>query len=460
MMKKLTYFIVLILLCMGVWGCSSKSDDDKTIGVTTTEKSTEKEENTPETEKYKFDYDHIYDGINRIAISIYKDSATRIGMSWYTPNKEGYGNDIEIIEKDTLKLCDVEYDISSGVAAYDETSMYHQTAIKGLTPGTEYYYRIGDKKANEWSDYGTFTTAADDIKEFQFVAITDTQGSHLPDAYYSANTIKRALEVVKKPAFIMHSGDYVDDGNDEKLWLALMNAAKDSMMNNIIVPAVGNHEVEDHAFWQHFKLEHTNDHKTTGIYYSFNYGNTHFVVLDTNKSTDDNTSYIDDEQLEWLEDDLKKARENGSKWIIVNMHKGLYTIGKHSDNEKFDGENGARNRVGSVFEKYGVNLVIQGHDHCPSVSKPIKDGKASEDGVVYINTGSAGSKSYGVDDGTMPDEYYELFDYMPTEERTDDTYQNFAIVSITDDGINVKMYESNQLAIENNTYILKELNIK
>lgn len=57
----------------------------------------------------------------------------------------------------------------------------------------------------------------------------------------------------------------------------------------------------------------------------------------------------------------------------------------------------------------------------------------------------------------MPDEYYELFDYMDEGEREDDTFQNFAIIDVTKDKIIVKMYEMNMLINENNLYIIEEL---
>ena len=402
----------------------------------------------------------IYDGINRIAISICGNPETQIGLSWYTPNTGDitYGNDVELFKASTMELVDIDYEVDTGEAEYDEDSMYHQTVLSGLESGTEYRFRIGDKASNQWSDYGSFKTASENMSEFSFIAVTDTQSEHLADAYFSTATFKKALEVVEDSAFIMHSGDFVEDGDEEELWIAQMNTAQDILMNNIIAPAVGNHEEDEHSWWQHFKIPHTNDHKTTGAYYSYDYGNVHFVVLDTNKDNEEGTSYVDDEQLQWLKDDLKAAKDNGS-WIIVNMHKGLYTVGEHSDDDKFMGDEGARKRVGQVFEEYGVDLVIQGHDHCPSVTKPIKDGKVSDDGIIYINTGAAGAKTYELDTDLMSKEYYDLFDYMDKGEREDDTYQNFAIVDVSEEKLSVKMYELNMLKNMDNLYIIYELEI-
>ena len=394
----------------------------------------------------------------RIAITFYGDSTTQMGVSWYTENKDGFGNDIQIVSKDNLQHVDVDYQVQFGVNHYDEKSMYHQAEISGLLEGRTYYFRVGDEKTDKWSDYGSFATNNSKLDKFSFTAITDTQNEHLPDAYYAAATMEMALEQIEDSAFILHSGDFVDDGGDELLWSAMMNASKKILMNNIIAPAVGNHEEDNNAFWQHFMLEKTNGHKTTGIYYSFDYGNAHFVVLDTNKKNDEKSSYIDDEQLKWLKDDLKKAKDSGAKWIIVNMHKGTYTVGKHADNDKFQGEEGARLRLGNVFEEYGVDLVIQGHDHIPSVTKPIKDGEVSDNGVVYMNTGAAGMKTYTFKEN-MDKEYYKMFDYYALKDRKNNVYQNFAKVSIDGDALKVTMYESNLLSVSNTFYTLYEFEI-
>ena len=398
------------------------------------------------------------DGFTRIAVTFYGDSTSQMGLSWYTENKEDFGNDIQFALKDNLKKADVNYQVQSGVNHYDKKSMYHQAEVSGLLEGKTYYFRVGDQKTDKWSDYGSFTTNNSKIDKFSFAAITDTQNEHLPDAYYAAATMEMALEQTKDAAFILHSGDFVDDGKDEPLWSAMMNASRKILMNNIIAPAVGNHEDDNNSFWQHFMLEKTNGHKTTGIYYSFDYGNAHFAVLDTNKKNEEKSSYIDDEQLKWLEDDLKKAKDSGAKWIIVNMHKGTYTVGKHADNDKFQGKEGARIRLGKVFEEYGVDLVIQGHDHIPSVTKPIKDGKVSKNGVVYMNTGASGMKTYAFKEN-MDEEYYKLFDYYTSDERENNVYQDFAKISIDKGTLKVTMYEANLLSVSDTFYILHEFEI-
>ena len=430
MKKKHIRFMTGLMLAMTLLaGCSDKDSkgdleaQKEKESQLITENQTKSQNITQQSEPSQtLQNENVYDGINRIAVTFCGDTSTQMGLSWYTPYHEdfNYGNDVQVLDKATLEVQQVEYEVLAGEAEYDENSMYHQTVVKGLLPGTKYYFRVGDTKANQWSEYGSFRTSAADVEEFSFVALTDTQSKHLPDAFFSADTMRQAVATAVNSAFIMHSGDFVNEGDEEELWIGQMNAAKDILLHSVIAPAVGNHEEEAHAFWQHFTLEHTNDHKTTGIYYSYDYGNVHFVVLDTNKENEEETSYIDDEQLEWLEADLKQARENGASWIIVNMHKGLYTLGEHADNEKF----------------------------------------AGEDGVIYINTGAAGAKSYEVEYDLMPKQYYELFEYQASTDRDNDVYQNFAVVDVSEEQLTVTMYEMNQLAVDNQKYVIADFTIK
>lgn len=451
--KILVLFLIIVTALTGCGGEKGGNSENNTVGETKNNQGiNEVQDNVLVTDK-------VCDKFSRIAVTFYGDTATQMGLSWYTPNEEFYGNDVEVYNKKTLEKLSIEYEVETGVAEYDESSAYHQTVLLGLTKNTEYYFRVGDESSNEWSQYGSFKTGAPDLAEYKFVAVTDTQSEHLPDAFFSADTMELALMTAGDAAFIMHSGDFVDNGDKEYLWLAQMNSAESLLMNNIISVAAGNHEGDDNSFWQHFKLEKNNGSKTKGVYYSYDYGSVHYVVLNTNKKNSDGTSYIDDDQLAWLDADLKAAREDGAEWIIVNMHRGMYTLGDHALGEMYDGEDGMRKRVGAVLEKYNVELVIQGHDHCPSVTKPIIDGSEAAGGVVYINTGSAGSKSYAIEEN-LPGEYRNLFAYMPDTERVKDTYQNFAVISVTKEALKVTMYEQNLLKTSDRLYVTYEVEIK
>ena len=103
----------------------------------------------------------------------------------------------------------------------------------------------------------------------------------------------------------------------------------------------------------------------TEQYYSFDYGNVHFVSLDsqlTARDTDQMAAMKD-----WLIDDLSS---NDSDWTVVIFHHPPYSKGANHDSddtEKIGGfdmpQQWMRETFVPVFDNYGVDLVYNGHSH-------------------------------------------------------------------------------------------------
>ncbi|MFB5600833.1 MAG: metallophosphoesterase, partial [Nitrososphaeraceae archaeon] len=126
--------------------------------------------------------------------------------------------------------------------------------------------------------------------------------------------------------------------------------------------SLGNHDMEEdgskelqQAYFSRFQLSNT--------FYSFNYKNTHFIMLD---SYSDNTA--SSEQYLFVKKDLEVAsKDNETDWIIVVMHEPFYTNpGRHPPHTEF------AKVYHSLFDKYGVNLVLAGHNHWYERSFPLK----------------------------------------------------------------------------------------
>ncbi|MBO4538825.1 MAG: metallophosphoesterase family protein, partial [Clostridia bacterium] len=279
--------------------------------------------------------------------------------------------------------------------------IYNRYSVKltGLTKGTTYYYQLG--KDGTWTKTFKFATASDG--EFTFMAISDIQGS-VEDNYIASDVyMKKALEYFGEgPAFIVSGGDNVDNGRNIMQYTWLFNDQQEIWANNTLVSAVGNHEKHDNALDSVIALPDTATVTgDTGYYYSYDYNSAHFVVLNTNDLDDEN--YLSTEQESWLIEDLQANQENeNTTWTIVIMHKGPYTAGSHAfDNDVAQ----LRRQLPEIFEEYGVDLVLQGHDHTYSVSEFIgADGKKTAsvsngtiykpEGVLYINLGTMGDKFY------------------------------------------------------------------
>lgn len=291
--------------------------------------------------------------------------------------------------------------------------------INGLEAGKTYYYDVLGNYETDKTNYFSlldfikndgydanalkFTTAVGrDVDAFEFLTIADIQGM-IQSMYDESHKAVDALlkdEKVNNFDFILNAGDMCDNGKNFNQWGMALNTYQDLTLNTSVFFTSGNHENNTGAMGRYFNYTEKdgNEVKTiSGEYYSFDYANAHFTVLDTNDASSDG---LGSAQLAWLENDLKNT---DAKWKFVLMHKSLYSAGSHA----FDGEVIAmRSQLGKIFAENGVNVVFGGHDHTftttylvdkdgNAVDKTSKDGvRYTGDGVLYITLGTLGTKFY------------------------------------------------------------------
>lgn len=128
-------------------------------------------------------------------------------------------------------------------------------------------------------------------------------------------------------------------------------------------PTYGNHDARRWVFFDIFtfptKAESGGIASSSEHYYSFDYANIHFVMLDTQDSDRD----IDGKMLTWLKKDLQQTKQ---QWLITFFHHPPYTKGTHdSDNERDSGGRliSVRENILPLLESAGVDLVFSGHSH-------------------------------------------------------------------------------------------------
>jgi 3',5'-cyclic AMP phosphodiesterase CpdA len=151
--------------------------------------------------------------------------------------------------------------------------------------------------------------------------------------------------------------DFVD--KFERPYAALLHAGV------LFYATLGNHDNPNNRFYKNFNMggEH---------YYTFARTNVRFVVLDSNQ--------MDPKQRAWLDDVLQKARED---WKICYFHHPIY-----SDGGRHGSDVSLRVVLEPEFVRYGVNVVLAGHDHVYERLKPQK-------GVAYFVAGSGGELRRG-----------------------------------------------------------------
>lgn len=323
----------------------------------------------------------------------------------------------------------------------------HKCIVPKLTKG-EYEYRIGrDDDNNYYSDIFTFTVLTNsDVANFSFIHVTDQQGFNWAEYTAWWKAADRIKEAETNFDFLINTGDITQSGNRANEWLDYYTG-KQRLLDKCEMFTIGNNDLCGHdstkltdgedatSKYSHinvlryfcFELDERNEHsivwdgEARQIYslYSFNYGDYHFVSLNseiaiaTSKMYKDwiSNTYKGDQTFaqkanafieDWFKKDLQLWKGNTAEptncgKCIVYMHEMPFTI------VTYDFMKGSAARVGShlntlnerglyrfsrLFKKYGIRLVCGGHKHTYCITKPIYD---APDG--YINANNKPSSS-------------------------------------------------------------------
>ena len=256
---------------------------------------------------------------------------------------------------------------------------HYEVILQGLTPGASYVYRVGREGA--WSAPAFFTTAST-IDNFSFIYMGDVQ-----QGYEEWGNMLQVVAAEKSgPKFALLGGDLVDDSNNSIEWQQFFGAATPVFKQIPIMPATGNHD-DTPLFWDSFALPRNGPEGLEEKFYSFDYGNCHIVVLNSNYlGTPAAADY--GKISAWLCNDLNN---NGKQWKFIVLHYPPYPAAP-------DGyaANLQENWV-PLFEQGQVDAVFVGHQHIYMRTKPLRNNQVQADGqgIVYI-MGNAGTKYYDV----------------------------------------------------------------
>lgn len=113
----------------------------------------------------------------------------------------------------------------------------HTAEVENLEPGTTYYYRVGSPEQGYWSETVSFTTDGVQDDSFTFINVNDSQGMVQSDYETYLNTLEQADEMFPDASFLLHGGDFVDDGSNENYWSWVLD--NQVSMSLPITPAAG-----------------------------------------------------------------------------------------------------------------------------------------------------------------------------------------------------------------------------
>mgnify|MGYP003303957200 FL=1 len=345
--------------------------------------------------------------VSRVSVTINGDSATSRGFCWYTDEKAGTDVQVAMVGADLTKA-----KIISGVSYKSMDKYVHKAEVDTLKPDTKYQYRVGDSKTGVWSDVGYFTTPSKTKDEANFIVFADVQASNEENFQAAAKVLQSAVDTMPNYEFAVGLGDFVNDCTNEE-WDSYFRNFSFMNMNTTLIPVAGNHE----GNLQWFKFNNMfnigaaeNSMTTTGCYYSFDWGDAHFAVLNTNDMYPMSAA-----QINWLKNDMNASN---AQWKIVLMHRALYSAGKNIN--KPDTVI-MRNLLLPVIDELGIDVVFAGHDHMYMRTETVKGEKVQDvqtvteiwngesttfavnpDGTTHILPSTAGTKRYGVNEEAMP----------------------------------------------------------
>jgi hypothetical protein len=247
----------------------------------------------------------------------------------------------------------------------------HVVHLTGLQPSSAYRYRVGSN--GQLLASGRLQTARAANEPFRF-AVWGDSGAGSTSQKQLARQIDRNW-----PNLLLHTGDLIYDRGAAQDYDARFFRIYAPILARVpFYGSLGNHDVltrNGQPFLDNFILPRNGPQGLQAERnYSFDYGNAHFVALDSNLSEAALRRFV----APWLDLDLRRSK---AVWKFVFFHHPPYSSGEHGDVIR------TQRVLTPIFTARGVDVVFNGHDHDYERMKPIR-------GVTYIVTGGGGAGLY------------------------------------------------------------------
>jgi 3',5'-cyclic AMP phosphodiesterase CpdA len=216
------------------------------------------------------------------------------------------------------------------------------------------------------------STSADDLRNpvkgqplLRFVSVADT-GTGAVGQYAVAAAMTRYHQLNPYNLVLLGGDNIYNNGEIEKIGAVFERPYQALLRQGVKFQAVlGNHDIRTDNGDPQLRYPGFN---MLGRYYTFRRGDVQFFALDTNNNADWNA------QIPWLEQELSRS---DAPWKIVYGHHQIYSSAIYGVNDAFI------KTLTPLFQKYGVQLYINGHDHVYERTKPIN-------GTTYLICGAGG----------------------------------------------------------------------
>ena len=264
---------------------------------------------------------------------------------------------------------------------------FHSVTFANLTPNTLYAYRVGS--GNIWSEWFQFRTASQTGAPFSFIYFGDAQNNLLS---LWSRAIRAAVLDAPKANFLLHAGDLINRANQDSDWAEWFEAGSFIHAQIPCVPTPGNHEYfsdenkkrQVSTLWRpQFTLPQNGPEGLEETAYYIDYQGARIISLNSNERRE--------EQAPWLE---KVLQNNPNTWTFITFHHPIFSASQNRDNKEL------REAWKPLFDKYQVDLVLQGHDHAYARGQNLGSGvnvRDKNNGTVYVVSVS-GPKQYKLRD--------------------------------------------------------------
>lgn len=414
------------------------------------------------------------------------EDESQLNFAWYSKTSET--PQVRIANNQSMTGAIVFEGEQNKTAITIDAKNYYSSKVtaKNLKANTAYYYQVFQN--GKWQDVQKYATKSFHNYSFLYVGDpqigassgqTNTEGDKMTDStsgtaeqnlaarndgYNWNKVLNDAVKAHSNVSFIASAGDQVNTSTNERQYAAYLGA--DALKSLPVATTIGNHDSSSEKYTMHYNnpntdtlasSKYTQGQTKAGTDYYYTYGNTLFIVLDTN-----NYNCATHENV------IRKAvNENkDAKWKVVMFHQDIYGSGyDHSDSDGMV----LRTQLTPLMDKYNIDVVLQGHDHtysrtyqlqgdgqnhtkynssnyktdaadfenqnnCYEIVNHTKGGTVvNPEGTVYLEANSAtGSKFYNL--------IATQQDFI--SERSQSWTPTYSVVNVTDDSFAVTVYDA------------------
>jgi hypothetical protein len=245
----------------------------------------------------------------------------------------------------------------------------HELQLSGLTPSTRYYYAIGtmtDLLAGGDADHFFVTSPTPGVAVPTRIWVLGDSGAGTIDQFDVRDAYYAHTGSTHTNLWLMLGDNAYESGYDFEYQTKLFDVYPDMLRKSVLWPTLGNHDAitansttQSGPYYDIFTLPAAAEAgglaSGTEAYYSFDYGNIHFVVLDSHESNRLNGGAM----MSWLAADMASATRD---WTIAFWHHPPYSKGSHdSDSETRLIE--MRENAIPILDDGGADLTLTGHSH-------------------------------------------------------------------------------------------------